>query len=377
MNAPLRAEIGLDDALTIKSVNVRSVIVPLARSVVTANGAVTQAPLVLVDITSNSGVTGRAYAFAYSPAFLPALASLTSALATSIINAPLAPQELERKLRNRFTLLGGATNLAAFAVSAIDMALWDAFARHLKLPLATVLGATPRATRAYAGNGVGVVAETDVAKNVEAVMQDGVAAIKVRLGRPNAVDDVRSVELVKNALAQHGHATMPVIVDFNQSLNVAEALTRCRVLDAFDLTWIEEPTRCNDWLGNAKVAAATNTPIQLGENIASAFELEVALREDATDYVMLDLQQLGGVTGWTRAASIAQTFGAPISSHLFQEYSTHMLAATAGADWLEYFPIADPILATRCSVVDGAAAPIPGYGSGIEWDEGAVSRYLA
>jgi mandelate racemase len=376
MNAPLQQSPTIEAALTIRNVNVRSVVVPLARPVVTANGAVNSAPLVLVDLETNSGVTGRAYSFAYSPAFLPALASLTGALAKSIVNAPLAPQTIEAQLRNRFTLLGGATNLAAFAISAIDMAAWDAFAKHLKLPLATVLGGSPKPIKAYAGNGVGVIDAKDVPASVDSVLADGVSAIKLRLGRADAALDVQAVETAKTALVARGKGEMPVMVDFNQSLNVSEAVSRCRALDAFDLTWIEEPTRCDDWSGNAQIAAATNTPIQLGENIASAHALQSALSSKATDFVMLDLQQLGGVTGWMRAASVAQTFGVPISSHLFQEFSVHMLSVTLGADWLEYFPLANPILANHCSVVDGCVQPIPGDGAGIEWNESAVSRYL-
>jgi mandelate racemase len=377
MNAPLQQSPAVDVALMIRSVNVRSVVVPLARPVITANGAVSNAPLVLIDIETNSGVTGRAYCFAYSPAFLPALASLTGALAKSIIDAPLVPQTIEAQLRNRFTLLGGATNLAAFAISAIDMAAWDAFARHLKLPLASVLGGSPKSIKAYAGNGVGVIDAKDIPASVDSVLADGVSAIKLRLGRANAALDIEAVETAKATLTARDKLTMPVMVDFNQSLNVAEAVSRCRALDAFDLTWIEEPTRCDDWSGNAQIAAATNTPIQLGENIASAHALQVALASRATDFMMLDLQQLGGVTGWMRAAHIAQTFGAPISSHLFQEFSVHTLSVTAGADWLEYFPLANPILANHCKVIGGCVQAIPGDGAGIEWNESAVSRYLA
>jgi mandelate racemase len=377
MNAPLQHSPVVDAALTIRSVNVRSVVVPLVRPVVTANGAVSSAPLVLLDIETNSGVTGRAYSFAYSPAFLPALASLTGALARSIVDSTLAPQTIEAQVRSRFTLLGGAANLAAFAISAIDMAAWDALAKHLKLPLATVLGSSPKTIKAYAGNGVGVIDANDVPASVDAVLADGVRAIKLRLGRADAALDIHAVETAKTALASCNSQAMPVMVDFNQSLSVAEAVLRCRALDAFDLTWIEEPTRCDDWIGNARIAHATHTPIQLGENIASAHALQTALSSQAMDFAMLDLQQLGGVTGWMRAASVAQTFGAPISSHLFQEFSAHMLSVTAGADWLEYFPLADPILANRCRVIDGCVQPIAGDGAGIEWNEGAVSRFLA
>lgn len=369
-------EIAVSD-VKIAAINVRSVVVPLARLVITANATIAEAPLVLVDVTTNAGVTGRAYTFAYSRAFLPALNELVAALSKTLIGETLAPLNIERNLRTKFTLLGGAYNLAAFAISVLDMAVWDAFARSAKMPLATLLGAVPKPIKAYSGNGVGMVAHDSLSASIDAVMKDTLPAIKVRLGRQCAADDIGAVERVKRWLSSSQRAETTVMVDFNQSLNVAEAVVRCAALDAFDLAWIEEPTRCDDWAGNAAIAKSTRTPIQLGENIASDYALVAALDACATDYVMFDAQQIGGVSGWLRASSVASARGVPVSSHLLQEFSAHLLSVTPNAAWLEYFPMADPILAQCARVENGCVATLPGDGAGIEWNEHAISRYAA
>src|SRR5947209_15154015 len=101
-----------------------------------------------------------------------------------------------------------------------------------------------------------------------------------------------------------------------------------------------------------------------------------ALAAGASDYVMPDAQRIGGVTGWMRAAALAQGAGVEMSSHLFPEVSCHLLAVTPTCHWLEYVDWAAPILCEPVQVVDGCISPSSGPGTGLAWDEAAVSRYL-
>lgn len=100
-----------------------------------------------------------------------------------------------------------------------------------------------------------------------------------------------------------------------------------------------------------------------------------ALRQGASDFVMVDAQQIGGVTGWLRAAALAHTFGKALSSHLFQEVSAHLLAVTPTGEWLEYMNVADPVLAEPLTLVDGMITAPSRPGTGLTWDEAAVRRY--
>jgi mandelate racemase len=168
------------------------------------------------------------------------------------------------------------------------------------------------------------------------------------------------------------------MVDFNQALSVAEALKRGRLIDEEGgVDWIEEPIRADDFAGAACLAREIATPIQLGENFMGPEQMAQALAADACDYVMPDAQRIGGVTGWLRAAALAQAAGMEMSSHLFPEVSSHLLAVTPTCHWLEYVDWANPILTQPVELKDGHVIISSQPGAGIAWDEKAVARYAA
>ena len=165
------------------------------------------------------------------------------------------------------------------------------------------------------------------------------------------------------------------MVDFNQALTVAEAKLRCRALDGEGIYWIEEPIRHDEYSGAAELAAETVTPIQIGENFSGPQAMATALDAGACDYVMPDLERIGGVTGWRHAAGLAAAHGIEMSSHLFPEVSAHLLAATPTAHWLEYVDWAAPLLREPLQIKDGYALVPDRPGNGLAWDDAAVARY--
>jgi mandelate racemase len=166
------------------------------------------------------------------------------------------------------------------------------------------------------------------------------------------------------------------MVDFNQALSVAEALKRGRMIDdEGGVTWIEEPIRADDFTGCAQLKHHLKTPIQIGENFMGPEQMAQALAAGACDYVMPDAERIGGVTGWMRAAALAQGAGVEMSSHLFPEVSCHLMAATPTAHWLEYVDWADAVLAEPLRVKDGHVVVPDAPGIGLKWDEKAVKQY--
>jgi mandelate racemase len=131
-----------------------------------------------------------------------------------------------------------------------------------------------------------------------------------------------------------------IMVDYNQCLTPADAVQRLRVLDDLGLTWIEEPTLAHDYQGHA---LAARVPIQCGENWWGTQDLRHAIDAYASDYVMFDVMKIGGVTGWMRAASLAEIHGIPVSSQV------------------------------EC----GMAIPPDTVGSGVEWNANGINRCLA
>jgi mandelate racemase len=213
-----------------------------------------------------------------------------------------------------------------------------------------------------------------LADEAEELLEEGnFNAVKLRLGYGSLEDDVAALRAVRKRVPD---GTV-VMADYNQALTVAEALQRGRALEQEGLAWIEEPIRHDDYAGHATLTRELATPIQIGENFDGPYAMADAIRERACDYVMPDFGRIGGVSGWLEAAALAQAAGIEMSSHLYPEFSAHLLAATATRHWLEYVDWAAPVLEHPIDIRNGEAIIPNRPGAGIEWDGDAVNRYRA
>ena len=211
----------------------------------------------------------------------------------------------------------------------------------------------------------------EVADEAEKLLARGFRAVKLRLGYPTLKEDLAAVHAVRRRIGDD----VALMVDYNQALPVADALERGHELDAENIYWIEEPIRHDDYPGCASLAQALTTPIQIGENFSLPVAMETALKVGAADYVMPDLERIGGVTGWRHAAVLAAEHRIKMSSHLFPEVSAHLLAATPTGHFLEYMDWADALVQEPLRIVDGHAIVPDRPGNGLVWDQAAVARF--
>ena len=356
--------------LSIRELRVRAVKVPMTQPHRTASGTITESPLVLTDVLTEDGIVGHSYVFCYAELALKPTVLLIKSLEPLIAGQPVAPLEIEQRLGQRFRLLG-PQGLTGIAMAAIDMALWDALARAQELPLVRLLGGTPKSIPAYGA--VGYDGATGSAEVAETWAKRGFRGVKAKIGYPGVSEDLAVVRAMRSAVGEE----VSLMVDYNQSLTPTDAIERGRRLEGEELTWIEEPVLAHDYAGNAQVARALRTPIQCGENWWGPNDMRTAIDRVASDYMMPDVMKIGGVTGWLRAAALGATHGIRLSNHLFIEISTHLLCATPTAHWLEYAEWFNPIIKQPLNIVDGCAILDDRPGSGVEWDEDAVTRYLA
>lgn len=356
--------------LTITDVRVRKVLVPMRRPLAVATGEVKMAPLVLVDVQTGGGTTGSAYVFVYAALALAPVASMVEQYREIIRGMPLAPIDIEAALQSRLKLLG-PQGITLMALAAIDMALWDALAKSYELPLATLLGGAPRPIHAYNSNGLGIIGAERATTEARELLEPGFHALKVRLGYPDAATDLAVVRAVRGAVGRE----VVLMADYNQAHSTAEALRRGRMLDDEQILWLEEPVAADDARGHAEVRHGVRTGIQTGENWWGPHQMAVFLEQRACDYAMPDAMKIGGVTGWLRAAALAEAFGAPMSSHLYPEISAHLLAVTPTSHWLEYVDWAQPILRDAISVKDGFITASGEPGTGIAWNENAIREF--
>ncbi len=357
--------------LKISNIRARAVTAPIKRPPMSASGAIDSAALVLIDLETDGGITGRTYLFAFTPSMLKPTVLCVEALAELIRGDELAPLAIDAKLRKRFTVFD-IHGILGQAMAGVDMAAWDALARSQGLPLARTLGGDVRPIRAYNSCGLWIQDPSKVADEAEQLLAEGnFNAVKIRIGRPDFREDLEAVRNVKKRIGDG----ICLMSDFNQSLTVNEAILRGRALDDEGLYWIEEPVRHDDYAGCARIAAEVKTPLQIGENLLNSLEMQKAIEANAAEYYMPDVQRIGGVTGWLRAATLAQANSLDMSSHLFPEISSHLLAVTPTCHWLEYMDWGSAILREPVVIKDGHALIPDRAGSGMEWDEEAIARY--
>jgi mandelate racemase len=357
--------------LTVRGLSARPVVLKLERPIVARIATITSWPMILIDLHTNEGVVGRSYLEPYTVKAMKYLVPALHDLGEMLSGRTVAPVELYELARKSLHFVG-YQGLSMIAVSGLEMAAWDARAKAAGLPLCVLLGGSVGPVKSYNSNGLWLKEPKAVAEEaLELRDEGGFAGLKLRLGRDRLSDDLDTIEAVRDATGED----IELMVDFNQGLDLGEALRRCHAIDGLGLTWIEEPIVYDNLDGYARLAAELKTPIQIGENFYGPRDMHTALRKNACDLVMPDFMRIGGVTGWLRAAAIAGAAGIPVSTHLYPEVAAHVMRVTETAHWLEWQDWADPILQKPYEIKEGLLRIPDAPGIGLEWNEEAVSAF--
>jgi mandelate racemase len=359
-------------SLTLRGITARPILLKLKRPVVARIATLADWPMILIDLHSEEGITGRAYLEPYAIQSMKYLVPALHDLGQFLKGQKLAPLELYAAARRSLHFVG-YQGLAMIAVSGLDMAAWDALARAAEMPLCRFLGGSVGPVKSYNSNGLWLSKpETLTDEAIELREEGGFAGLKLRMGRAQMREDLRALEAIRGAVGKD----MALMVDFNQGLHLGEALQRCHAIDDLGLEWIEEPIVYDNLDGYRQLAAELKTPLQIGENFYGPRDVHMALQRQACDLIMPDFMRIGGVTGWMRAAAIAGAAGIPVSTHLYPEVAAHVMRVTETAHWLEWQDWADPILQQPYAIKDGMLHIPERAGLGLDWDEAAVKAHL-
>ena len=360
--------------LTISSIRARAVSAPMKRPLGTSAARMKRAPFVLLDLYTNEDVVGHAHVFCYLDLAAPMICDVLEVAGSLLKGASLKPDIIRKICDDHFMLLGNQ-GVIGMAISALDVACWDALSQASGLPLSQYLGGDLSSIPAYNSNGLSIssaVADVgEISDEAGYLLDQGFNAIKIRLGRLDHDEDVRAVRAARSAISNQSL----LMSDYNQTLSVPDALARGADLEKEGLYWIEEPISYEDLDGNSQLTKALHVPIQNGENYSNLSFLAMAMTMKSMDYVMVDLMRIGGVSGWMHAAVLAKEAGIPMSSHLYPEVSAHLLAATPTAHWLEYVDWGEVFILNPIRFSKGKAEVPTEPGTGVFWDEDAVARY--
>jgi len=333
------------------------------------HGEMSDFDIVTVRIRDEDGNDGLGYTYCGDRGAADAI--------RSIISKGLSPLILEQDANrieylwqrmwwgHHYTGRGGALS---FAISAIDVALWDLKAKKLRVPLWHLLGGYDPKVRAYAG-GIDLLFPIDqLLEQTRRNLQNGFQAIKMKVGRPKISEDVSRVEAMRKELGDD----FPLMVDANMGWRPDQAIAAAKALSPFNLTWLEEPTIPDDFAGYGRIQKEGGIPIAAGENFHTIYEFQHLLDAKGVSFLEPDVANCGGITTWMKVAHIAEARNLPVTSHGVHDLTIHLLAAVPNKSFLEVHGFGlDNYIKRPFQVQEGfATAPDdPGHGVDFDWEK--------
>jgi L-alanine-DL-glutamate epimerase-like enolase superfamily enzyme len=329
--------------------------------------------LVLVELEAQDTL-GIGYTYA-SPACVPVIRDTLFPLVKG--RQALAGPALWHTLRSAVRNLG-QPGIAAMAIAAVDIALWDLRARILQLPMVHLLGQVREAIPAYGSGGFTSYSPDQLCAELETWMQQGISMVKIKVGRQPDQDPHR-VEQARSVLG----ANPRLFVDANGAYHLKQALAMADAFVRHGVTWFEEPRPSDDLEGLRFVRHHAPAPLEIaaGEYGHDAVYFRRMLEAGGVDVLQADATRCGGITGFLQAGTLCEAFQVPLSAHTAPSLHQHPCCALGCSRHVEYF--ADHVRIEQM-FFDGAARaregllrPDPGRpGLGLEFKHADAHKYM-
>jgi L-alanine-DL-glutamate epimerase-like enolase superfamily enzyme len=327
---------------------------------------------IVVQVMTDEGIEGFGIAFAEDDKLVKTLK-----LAIDELGEVIVGQEVSRwaeAWQKLFKASGhmGHRGYGIYALSAIDSALWVIQAKSLGMPLALLLGGYREEVPAYASHKLFRNWSLDeLQKDAVSLVNQGFRAMKMNMGDKSPAVEVERMRAVREAVGED----IEIMIDANWTWTIPQAISMAHALEPYNVKWLEDPLTSDDADDLRQLGAAMNIPIAAGETYCTKYEFRRLLEKRALNILIVDLQRVGGVTEWMKVAAMAQAWNIPVASHLFNEFSLHLVAAVPNGLVVEYMPWWDVIYQEPPQVRDGYIKVPEKAGLGFELNPDALKKY--
>ena len=335
-------------------------------------GPVSHINMPVVFITTDDGARGLGYAWSLLGGATATRCVLRDDFAPLLIGEDALDHErLWHKLNKRLQSVG-RHGLVTQAQAAVDLALWDIKGKITGLPVYKLLGGRRESAPVYGSDGGWLyMSVSEMVSAFEGYLAQGMMGVKMKIGHENPKVDIQRVREVRKSLGDDAW----IAVDANQKWDFPTAMWVGRALEQLGVAWFEEPLLCEDIPGHARLAAALDIPIAMGETLGSRFEFDAYLRANAVDILQPDIVRVGGITEMVKVVTMADIAQLPVAPHHMMESTIHVACGVMGSGPIEYMPWIAGAFAEPAQIINGNMIPPQRPGLGLEIPEEKIRRY--
>ncbi|TCU57952.1 L-alanine-DL-glutamate epimerase-like enolase superfamily enzyme [Novosphingobium sp. PhB57] len=287
----------------------------------------------------------------------------------------------------RKTMAFGRKGVALVAISALDIAIWDLMGKSAKQPVFRLLGGRTKAKIPVYASRLYSVPLDELAQEAARYKAQGYKAMKLRFGWgpiDGAEGMARNVELLRTVRETVGDG-IDIMADAYMGWSLDYAKRMMRLIEPFNLRWLEEAIIPDDINGYHELRRFGTTPIAAGEHEFTSFGFRQMIEARALDYFQFDTNRVGGITAARKIQALAEAYSIPVVPHAGQMHNYHVVMASLNSPIAEYFPMVDVEVGNELFwyIFKGEPQAVDGYidlddnlpGLGLEIDEDALSRF--
>ncbi|MGF7231368.1 mandelate racemase/muconate lactonizing enzyme family protein [Arachidicoccus sp.] len=355
----MKEGISFEKGTEIREAKIYKASTKLQKPIADATHTLSEISFIVLRLQLENGIVGESYllSFQYSPNAI--IGALKDALPVVKGHHVHETGIVAKKLADLSEYFGNQ-GLLRWAQAAINIAMWDAWGKYLKLPIHYILGTHKKTVPIYGSGGWLSYTIDELVEEVTGYANRGFKAVKIKVGSPKVETDIERLRIVRQSVGDK----VDIMMDANQGMNLPAALKLANAAKKLNINWFEEPVHHQDFQSYQVLKNQTGISLAMGEREYDTLPLRELVTRSALDIWQPDIVRIGGVEAWRESAALAKSFHLPVMPHYYKDYDVPLLCTISNGVGAESFDWVDPLIDNPMVLQDGCAKPhdLPGWG---------------